>query len=414
MKLTHDQVITFLLAISAMLILGRLIGEFFKKFGQPMVIGEILAGIILGQTILGHYSPETFQSLFPSGPVSIAMDGFTRVAVILLLFIAGTEVELGVVRQQGGKAISVSFFSIVIPFALGFLVPWFKPDFFGITEANKLIFSLFLGTALSITAMPVLARILMDLDLLKTPIGMLIISAAMVDDFVGWLFFSVLLTLIHNDINLFAVIKTIGYTTLFSLIMLTAGRYLFDKILPWINKKLSWPGGMLSLSIALCLLAASFTEYIGVHAIFGAFIYGVALGDSVHFTEKAKEILHQFVNNIFAPLFFVSIGLRINFAANFDLSLTLIVLIIAFAGKMAGGWLGARIMGIRSSKSLAIASCMNARGAMEIILGLLALEAGIITPSMFVSLVIMAMFTSITAGPMAKFWLKKRVDVALY
>lgn len=397
-----------------MMLLGRVLGEIARKLGQPMVIGEIIAGIILGKTVLGQISPDAFQHMFPIGPVTFLLDGFSKFAVILMVFIAGMEVNLGIVRQQGGRALSVSFFSIVIPFAVGFIVPWFMPEYFGITESGKLIFSLFLGTALSITALPVLARILMDLNLLKTPIGMLIISAAMLDDFTGWLFFSALLMLINNQLDFFSIVKTVGSTLIFSLVMLTGGRFVFNKILPWATKNLSWPGGILSLSISLCLLSASFTEYIGVHAVFGAFVFGVALGDSVHFTEKAKDILQQFVSNIFAPIFFISIGLKYNFAEFFDLNLTIIVVVVAFAGKMLGGWFGARIAGIRSSKAMAIASCMNARGAMEIILGLLALEAGIIRENMFIALVIMALFTSMTAGPMAKFWLKKRHDHKLY
>ena len=186
--------------------------------------------------------------------------------------------------------------------------------------------------------------------------------------------------------------------------MLTFGRIIFNKILPWINKKFAWPGGILSLSIALCFLSASFTEYIGIHAIFGAFIFGVALGDSVHLTDRAKEIIHHFVNNIFAPLFFVSIGLKVNFAQNFDLLLTLVVLIIAVAGKMIGAGAGARLAKLSWRDSFAIGSGMNARGAMEIILGLLALEAGIIKERMFVALVIMALITSIISGPMMKYF----------
>jgi Kef-type K+ transport system membrane component KefB len=163
----------------------------------------------------------------------------------------------------------------------------------------------------------------------------------------------------------------------------------------------------LSLSLAICFLAAALTEYIGIHAIFGAFLIGIAFGDSEHLSERAKEILHQFINNIFAPLFFVSIGLKVNFTANFDLTLTVAILAIAFAGKIIGSGLGTRLGGFSWRESLAAARGMNARGAMEIILGLVALENKIINERVFVSLVIMALVTSMTSGPLMKWLLKK-------
>ena len=405
-KLAHSEMITLLVAISVMLIAGRLLGELFRRLKQPMVIGEILAGVILGPTVLGMIDQDFFQALFPSkGSTAIALNGLVNISVILLLFIAGLEVDLSMVIEQGKQSLYISFSSIIIPFIIGFAFPWFYPDFFGITDEKfKLIYSLFLGTALSITALPVIARILMDTGLFKSKIGMLIIASAMVNDLIGWMIFSVVLSMLNNEVGPSGLFNTILLTLFFSIIMLTFGRILFNKTLPWINKKFAWPGGILSLSIAMCFLAASFTEYIGIHAIFGAFIFGIALGDSVHLTDRAKEIIHHFVNNIFAPLFFVSIGLKVNFAQNFDLMLTLVVLIIAIAGKLIGAGVGAKLAKYSWKDALAIGSGMNARGAMEIILGLLALEAGIIKERMFVALVIMALVTSIISGPMMKYF----------
>ncbi|MFN6944407.1 MAG: cation:proton antiporter [Cytophagaceae bacterium] len=408
MTLSHADIVNLLLALSTILIAGRLMGEVFRKIGQPSVIGEILAGIILGPTILGMIFPDIFHTIFPrDNYVTLALDGFTQVSVILLLFIAGLEVELDVVMSQGKKAAIISLFSIAIPFALGFGIPMLWPELLDVEPENKYIFSLFFGTALSITALPVIARILMDLNLFKSNFGILIITSAMVNDLLGWMFFAVILSLINPtaDANLWG---TLGTTILFTLLMLTIGKFLFNKILPWINKNFAWPGGILSISIALCLLAASFTEFVGIHGIFGAFIFGVALSSSFHFKDRAKEIIHHFINNIFAPIFFVGIGLKVNFIENFDWLLTVLVIAIAFAGKMIGGTIGAKLSGYNLRESMAISSGMNARGAMEIILGLLALQANIINEEMFVAIVIMALFTSITSGPMMKFFLHKK------
>lgn len=408
-KLSHADVVHLLMQLSIMLIMGRLLAEAARKFHQPAVIGEIIAGILLGPTVLGMLQPEWFLALFPpNSGAGIVLTGFVQVAVVMLLFIAGLEVDLHIVWQQGRQAVTTSVFGLIIPFSIGFTFPYFFSEFFGINDVNsRLTFALFMGTAMAITALPVIVRILMDLNIFKSKMGLLVVASAMVDDLVGWLIFSVILGLIGKDGGSMPLINTIVLTIGYAVFMLTIGRGLLNRLLPWVNKKLAWPGGVLSISLALCFLAGAFTEYIGIHAIFGAFIMGVALGDSEHFSERAKEIVHQFINNIFAPLFFVSIGLRVNFITNFDLVLTLVILAIAFTGKIIGSGLGARIGGFSWKESLAAGFGMNARGAMEIILGLIALENGLINEKVFVSLVIMALITSMTAGPLMKWSLSR-------
>jgi Kef-type K+ transport system membrane component KefB len=406
-KLNQQEIMSLLIQLSVMLAMGRAFAELARKLKQPAVVGEIIAGILLGPTILGTLSPDGFQSLFPPGSSSLVLDGFVQVAVVLLLFIAGLEVDLHIVWQQGRKALYTSFFGLLIPFFFGFLFPYFFPDFFGSgNSTNHLAFSLFMGTSMAITALPVIARILMDLGIFKSRMGMLVISSAMITDIIGWLIFSVVLGMIGKGHQNMSLSYTIVLTISFTAIMLTLGRGLINRILPWVNKKMAWPGGLLSLSLALCFIGAAFTEYIGIHALFGAFIIGITLGDSEHLSERAKEIVHQFINNIFAPLFFVSIGLKVNFLANFDWALTLAILVIAFAGKIIGSGLGTRMGGFTWRESAAAGFGMNARGAMEIILGLIALENGLINEKVFVSLVIMALVTSMTSGPIMKWVLK--------
>jgi Kef-type K+ transport system membrane component KefB len=407
-KLAHGEVINLLLQLAIMLLFARALSEIAQKFKQPAVVGELLAGIILGPTILGMVTPDFFEYMFRSNPsANLALDGIVQVAVILLLFIAGLEVELHLVWSQGKSALNTSLLGLVVPFILGFVAPYFFPDFFGLAEGDKLLFSLFMGTAMSITALPVVVRILMDMNLFKTKMGMLIVAGAMVNDIIGWLIFSVILSFMGKSGNL-SLINTIGITLLFTAFMLTIGKGLINRVLPWINKKLSWPGGLLSLSMAFCFLSAAFTEWLGIHAIFGAFLLGVALGDSDHLSEKAKEIIHQFINNIFAPLFFVSIGLKINFFTNFDLGLVLVIMVISFAGKIIGSGFGAYRSGYSINEALAVGFGMNARGAMEIILGLIALENGLIDEKLFVALVVMAIVTSMTSGPLMKWSLKRK------
>jgi len=406
MRISHHEITALLIQLGVMLLVGRLFSELARKLKQPAVVGEILAGIILGPTLLGYFQPELFEKIFHLGQSSLVLDGFVQVAVVLLLFIAGLEVDLHIVWQQGKQALFTSFFGLVIPFAFGFALPYFLNDYFvAATDHTRLAQALFMGISMAITALPVIVRILMDLNMFKSKMGMLVISSAMITDLVGWLVLSVVLSMMGR-MNEMSWFNTLWLTLGFTLLMLTIGRALINKALPWVNKYTAWPGGLLSISLALCFLAAAFTEYIGIHAIFGAFIIGVALGDSEHLPERAKEIVHQFINNIFAPLFFVAIGLKVNFAANFDFVLTIIIIIIAFAGKIIGSGFGARLGGFTLRESLAVGFGMNARGAIEIVLGLVALEYGLINETIFVSLVIMALVTSMSSGPLMKLVLK--------
>ncbi|MDO8965549.1 cation:proton antiporter [Algoriphagus sp.] len=407
-KLAHGEVVNLLIQLAVMLIAARIFAEIAQKFKQPAVVGEILAGILLGPTILGGVFPELFDSLFKSNAMTnIALDGYIQISVVLLLFIAGLEVELNLVLSQGKRALNISFFGLVIPFAFGFTAPFFFAEFFGFAEGNKLLFSLFMGTAMAISALPVIVRTLMDLNLFKSRMGMMIVSAAMVDDIIGWMIFSIILSFMGKEATTMGLGYTILLTVGFAIFMVTVGKSLINKVLPWVNKRLAWPGGLISLSLSACFLAAAFTEYIGIHAIFGAFILGVAIGDSDHMPERAKEIIHQFVNNIFAPVFFVSIGLKVNFFTNFDPLLVLVVIIVAYAGKVIGCGFGSLRGGLGKWESMAIGFGMNARGAMEIILGLIALENGLINEKLFVALVVMALVTSMTSGPLMKWALKK-------
>ncbi len=408
MKLSHSDIVTLILSLGVMLILSRFVGEFFRKFKFPLVVGEIITGIILGKTVLGHFKPAWGDHLFPNvGNVPLALNGITSLSVIMLLFVAGMEVELHILRKNGKKALLASMGGFIFPMVVGILLGYFFTDYFHIEQTSRKVFALFLGTALSITALPVIARTLLDLGLYKTNIGAIVIAAAMIDDLMGWLIFSIVLSLIqtHKEAT-FALWQTIALTFGYAILILTGAKWLIDKSLPWFQKKFAWPGGVLSVAFGLCFLGAAFTEYIGIHAVFGAFIFGIAFGDSKHLTYEARNIINQFVTNIFAPLFFVSIGLRLDFIAHFDWHITVLILIAAIVTKLAGATLGSYIGGLNLKQSLAVGFGMNARGAMEIILANLAFEAKLINETIFVALVIMAIVTSLLAGPMMQIFCK--------
>src|SRR5580693_5142881 len=410
----HD-VMTMFLALAVLLGTAKLAGEVMQKLDQPSVLGEIMAGILLGPTVLGQIKPNVYAFLFPAtGNLPIVLDTVTTLGVVFFLLSAGLEIDLRSIFRQGRSAIAVSFCGVIIPFVFGFAAAGLFPRFLGAGEgADRLIFALFVGTALSISALPVIAKILMDLNLLRSEMGTVVMSSAMFDDLVGWILFSMILGMMNGGSSMAGVKRTIVLVIAFVVLALTVVRWLIDKILPHIQAHTSWPGGVLGFIFTLTLASAAFAEYAGIHAVFGAFIIGIAVGESTHLRKRTSELIHGIVTNVFAPFFFASIGLRTNFVANFNLPITATVIGVACIGKLLGAGMGARLGGMDRRTSWGVGLAMNARGAMEMILGLLALQLGLIRETMFVALVIMALFTSLVSAPAIKFLIGRRRKITL-
>jgi Kef-type K+ transport system membrane component KefB/mannitol/fructose-specific phosphotransferase system IIA component (Ntr-type) len=404
------------IALAVLLGAAKLAGELMQKLDQPSVLGEIMAGILLGPTLLGHFKPGLYAFIFPStGNLPIALETVTTLGVVFFLLIAGLEIDLRSIFRQGKSALAVSFFGVIIPFAFGFGAAGLFPRFLGAAPgADRLIFALFVGTALSISALPVIAKILMDLNLLRSEMGTVVMSSAMFDDLVGWILFSMILGMMNGGgTSMDGVKRTIILVLAFVVLALTVVRWLIDKLLPHIQAHTSWPGGVLGFIFTLTLAAAAFAEYAGIHAVFGAFIIGIAVGESTHLRKRTSELIHGIVTNVFAPFFFASIGLRTNFVTNFNLPITATVIAVACIGKLLGAGMGARLGGMDRRTSWGVGLAMNARGAMEMILGLLALQLGLIRETMFVALVIMALFTSLVSAPAIKFLIGRRRTITL-
>ena len=411
-QLTPHEISVMFAALGLLLAVARLLGEVAKSLRQPAVLGELLAGVLLGPTVLGSLWPSAAQALFPpSGANAVVLHGLATVAVALFLLVAGMEVNLGAVWRQGRIAIVVSVSGIVVPFALGFAAAWYGSGFLAREPgSDPLVFALFFATALSISALPVIAKTLMDLNLYRSDLGMTIMAAAIFEDFAGWTIFAAVLGLMGNQPNGLPVGEILALTTLFAVFMLTTGRWLIHRALPWVHAHASWPGGVLGLILSLTFLCAAFTEWVGVHAVFGAFIAGIAVGDSDHLRERTRSTIDQFVSFIFAPIFFASIGLQVDFISHFDLPVVACVLLVACLGKVLGCTLGATLAGMPGRTAWALGFGMNARGAMEIILGLLGLQFGLIGERLFVALVVMAIVTSVTSGPVMQRLLRRKVS----
>ena len=268
---------------------------------------------------------------------------------------------------------------------------------------------MFFGTALSITALSVIVKVLMDLQIVRTKIGGLVLTAAMVDDFLGWILFSIIVKMMDankSSDNIMSIIMVLA----FAIFMVTIGKWIINQILRLSVKYLTPPGGVITVGICLCFLGAVFTEALHIKGIFGAFLVGVAVGDSKYFSMTSQNVMEQFIVNIIAPLFFASVGLRINFLTHFNWNVVLIIISIAFIAKLVGVWIGARASGMNKYESKAVAFGMNARGSQEIVLGLVALQTKIIDETIFVGLVIMTVLSILITGPTMKYFFRKDLE----
>jgi Kef-type K+ transport system membrane component KefB/mannitol/fructose-specific phosphotransferase system IIA component (Ntr-type) len=405
------EVLVFLLSLSVLLSAARVMGELARRIGLPLVFGELASGIMLGPTLLGRIAPGVHDWLFPGGPPATMLAGYTNVAVVLLLVVAGLEVDLRLVRRRGRSALFTSVMGIVMPLAGGVVLGVLLPDSDLARPDHRALFALFMGVALSISALPVIAKTLLDLGLFKTDVGLLVMAAAMIDDVAGWLAFSVLVGPMQGGpVRLVAVLRSVVLTASFVLVALFAGRPLLDRLIERLQAdRHSGPRRVLSLIVLLALFGASFTQWIGIHAVFGGFVVGVVVGATPHVKERTRAIVHDFVTNIFAPVFFAGLGLRADFVKSFDLPLCLLVLAVASVAKVLGCALGARAGGLGWRPAAAVGFGLNARGAIEIILALLALEAGLLRERVFVALVVMALLTSLISGPSMK-WILRGAD----
>jgi len=412
--MNHTQLHTLFVQISLMLAVACLFGYLMKRLGQPVVLGEIIGGVLLGPTFLGAFFPDIHAALFPADKTIITgMDTLLKVGMMFFMFAAGLEVNLSHFRDSKWTIISTSLFGGVLPFALGFGMVLLLPSFWGQTDPSTdspMLLALFMGTALAISALPVIARILMEMNLLGSRIGMTIMTSAMINDLAGWVLFAFILRHLGREAVGGNIFTALALVLGFALLILAIGRWLLRPILKsgWIFK--NWPGGLLTFIALLIMLAAVGAEQIGIHAIFGAFLVGMALSQG-HDPEQEKTIhaiIQPFALNFFAPLYFVSVGLKANFTSQFDGALCLLIFVLACVGKIVGAGLGAKLGGMPRREALAVGVGLNCRGAVEIILASVALEYHLIDQRIFVALVLMAFLTTLLSSALLKPLLKQR------
>lgn len=383
------QLIVILLAVQVFGYLGKCIG-------QPRVIGEILAGLVLGPTLLGTILPQVEATVFPSSTLpTLQMLG--DLGLVFYMFSLGTHIDTHSMLNQGRKALVVSLGSILLPLAMGGMLAFFLYPPFAGPKANLASFILLVGTAIAITAFPVLARLLEERYMLATRLGVLAMFCAALDDIVGWCLLSFVIAIISAS-GPTSVVATVGFLALFIGVMLGVVR----PLLLLADHHLQSKATLMALTVILLLLSAAATNAIGIHPVFGAFMAGLVLPRKAVFFEQIQSI-EQVNNLLFLPIYFVYNGLRtriglINSPALW--LLCLLVLVVACLGKFLGGALPLKIFGASWNESLALGTLMNTRGLVELILLNIGLNLGVISPTLFAMLVIMAVVTTMMTPPL--------------
>ena len=414
--LNEENIFLFLIQIFLLLGLARGLAELLKKWKQPALTAEVLAGILLGPTIFGRFLPQLHQSIFPTDAVQQNMlETVAWLGVLLLLLEIGLEFDFSSGWRQKGDALKIAVTDIVVPIMISFAACLFLPDRYLSNPNQRTAFAIFMAAAMAMSSTPTTARALHDLRLTKTDLGFLIVSALSVNDVIGWLIFSLALSLLAQaGLNLGGTVIIMALTVGFTFICLTVGRCFANLVLSRIRAgQISQAANSLTFICLLGLFCGAITQKIGIHALFGFFIAGVMAGGARALSERTRQVISQMVFAVFVPLFFANIGLKIDFFRSFDLFIALFITVISMTGKFWGAWLGVGFTNVPRTNRLPIAIAHTSGGMTEIVVGLLAFQHKLISEPVFVGIVFAAVISSVVLGPWLGHAIKKRKKVSI-
>jgi Kef-type K+ transport system membrane component KefB/nucleotide-binding universal stress UspA family protein len=407
--------VVFLTQIILLLVCGRLLGEAMQRIGQPAIMGQLIAGILLGPSVLGALAPEVQAALFPTGKEQTAMIGaVSQLGILMLLLLTGMETDLALVRRAGRTAASVSVAGIAVPFACGVALGEMLPDSMLPNPEQRFVTTLFLGTALAISSVKIVALTIRELGFMRRMLGQVTIAAAIIDDTIGWIIIAITIGIAqHGSVDLASLTKTVLGTLMFLAVSFTLGRRLVFLIIRWVNDNFVSDVPVITAILVVMGVMSLITHWIGVHSILGAFVAGMLIGQSPILTRHIDEQLRGLIAALFMPVFFGLAGLNADIAVLADpsmLLLSLLLILIASVGKFSGAFVGGAFGGLSWRESVALGCGMNARGSTEVIVATIGLAAGALSQTLFTMILAMAVVTTMAMPPMLR-WALARVPM---
>lgn len=396
----HHPLATLLAQIIVIILIVRIFGWICKKIGQPTVIGEILAGIVLGPSLIGWYFPGFSASLFPTESLG-NLQFLSQIGLILFMFVVGMELDLKVLKNKAHDAVVISHASIIIPFALGLGLAYYVYESFAPAAVEFISFGLFLGISMSITAFPVLARIVQERGLHKTRLGTVVITCAAADDITAWCLLAAVIAIVKAG-SFLSALYIIALAIFYVLLMIYVVRPFLKRIgdIYYTRENLSKP--IVAIFFVTLLVSSYATEVIGIHALFGAFMAGAIMPENIKFRNLFIEKVEDVALVLLLPLFFVFTGLRTEIGLLNDWYLwkiTGLIILVAIVGKFVGSAIAAKFVGQNWQESLTIGALMNTRGLMELVVLNIGYDLGVLNPQIFAMMVIMALVTTFMTGP---------------
>lgn len=410
--LGDHELLLFWCQLLVLLAGARLGGYALRLIGQPRVVGELLAGVALGPSLLGQVWPRGWQWLFPDDERQAGLLlGLAWFGIVLLLVTTGAETDLGAIRRHGRAVVTTSIGSLFVPFGAGIAVGFLLPAAF-VGNSGTATFAVFIGVALAISSLPVAARILGDLGLLHRPVGQLVLAVAMTNDVVGWILLGVLAGVAESGtVSIGGLIVAIIGVVFVTVLTLTLGPLLLDWVLDVVGTREGGPAASLSIVVLFAVAVGAVTHAIGLEVVIGAFLAGIAIGRSRLVDGSVREHLDVATAAVFAPLFFAVAGLRVDLTALADPSVVLgvlVVVVVATATKLVGSYVGARIGGLSRHDAFGVGAALNARGALEVVVATVGLSIGVLNRASYTAIVVMAIVTSASAGPLLRIGASRR------
>jgi Kef-type K+ transport system membrane component KefB/nucleotide-binding universal stress UspA family protein len=397
----------FIAQLLVLMVVGRLLGEAMIRMRQPAVIGQLIAGLMLGPSLLGLVLPNLQHTLFPNNPEQKAMlDAISQFGILLLLLLTGMETDIKLVRKTGSASVYASLTGIVVPFACGVVLGMLLPDSLLPDPGKRLVTALFLGTALSIASVKIVAMVVREMNFLRRTVGQVILASAIIDDSVGWIIVSIIFSLaLHGSIDAWSLAQSVIGTFIFMVLSLTVGRRAVFFAIRWVNDNFESEFAVITAILSIMAAMALITYLIGVHE--------VLIGESPILTRHIDEQLRGLITAFFAPVFFGVAGLTADLTILHDpkiLALTAGLILIASLGKFGGAFVGAWIGGLTRREGFALACGMNARGSTEVIIATVGLSIGALNRDLFTMIVAMAVITTMAMPPTLR-WALSRIPM---